>query len=38
MLIGGTVLLEMFLGGLGWFMPWMAGQCKERARQMGATL
>lgn len=38
MLIGGTVLVEIFLGGLGWFMLWMAGQCKERARQMGATL
>jgi hypothetical protein len=38
MLIGGMVFLEIFIGGLGWFMLWMAGQCEERARRMEATL
>ncbi|PCE26244.1 hypothetical protein BWP39_17120 [Paraburkholderia acidicola] len=38
MLIGEIGLLEIFFGGLGWFMLWMASQCRERARQMGAAL
>ncbi|MFM0643577.1 hypothetical protein PQR14_04550 [Paraburkholderia bryophila] len=38
MSIGAFVLLEIFLGALGWFMLWLASQCKERARQMGAIL
>jgi hypothetical protein len=36
MLIGEIVLLEIFLGGLGWFLFWNARQIEERARQMGA--
>jgi hypothetical protein len=36
MFIGEMVLAEIIVGGLGCFMLWMASQCKERARQMGA--
>lgn len=38
MFIGTATFFELILGGIGWFMLWMASQCRERARQMGAIL
>jgi len=37
MVIGEMVMLEIFLGGLGWFMLWLASQLRERARQIGGA-
>jgi hypothetical protein len=34
-LIGGTVILELVTGGLGWIFLWQAKQTRELARQMG---